>query len=94
MYRFLIIAFLSILQDQLGGFFFCSSIPVVVFDNPGISKCLNTVISSLHLSFIIGIICDLSVARNDSWIPPHGPNKYGFTTMEAEGEGWDPIKLA
>ena len=26
-------------------------------------------------------------------IPPHGPNRYVFTTMEAGGEGWDPVKL-
>ena len=50
-------------------FFFCSSIPVVLFDNPGISKCLNTLfLLGPHLCFIIGFISDLSVARNDSWI--------------------------
>ena len=34
---------------------------------------------------------------NDSWMSrrPHGPSKYmTFSSMEAEGEGWDPIKLA
>ena len=24
---------------------------------------------------------------------PRGPNKYVLTTMEAEGEGWDSVKL-
>ena len=38
--------------------FFCSSIPVVLLDNP----------SSPDLCFIIGFFCDLSVARNDSWM--------------------------
>ena len=47
--------------------FFCSSILVILFDNPGISKCLNTFfLLSPHLCIIIGVICDLSVARNDS----------------------------
>ena len=50
---------------QLVGFF-CSSIPVVLFDNPGISKCLNTLfLLSSHLCIIKGFI-DLFVARNDS----------------------------
>ena len=48
--------------------FFCSTIPVVLFDNPGISKCLNTLfLSSPYLGFITGFISDLTVARNDSW---------------------------
>ena len=42
--------------------FFCSSVPVVLFD-----KCRNTLfLLSSYLSFIIGFICDLFVARNDS----------------------------
>ena len=33
------------------------SIPKVLFDNPGVSKCLNTlVLVSPHLCFIIGFI--------------------------------------
>ena len=64
---------------------FCSSIPVVLFDNPGISKCHNTLfLLSPHLCFTIGFICDLSVARNGSWmskIPPHGPNRYMFLPL-------------
>ena len=48
--------------------FFCCSIPMVLFDNPGISKCFNMLfLLSPHLCFIIGFICDLFVARNDSW---------------------------
>ena len=48
--------------------FVCSSIPVVLFDNPGISKFLNTwFLLSAHLCFIIiDFICDLFVACNDS----------------------------
>ena len=34
-----------------------------------------------NLCFIIDFICDLFVARNV------------FTTFDAEGEGWDPVKL-
>ena len=49
--------------------FFCSSIPVVLFDSTGISKCFNTLfLSSPHLCFIIGFICDLLVSRNDWWM--------------------------
>ena len=40
---------------------FCSSVPVVLFDTPGISRCL----SSPHLCFIIVFICDLFVSRDD-----------------------------
>ena len=48
---------------------FCSSIPVVLFDKPWIAKYLNTLyLLSPHLCFIIGFICDLFVARNDSWM--------------------------
>ena len=47
--------------------FFCSSIPVVLFDNPGISKCLNTLcLLSPHLCFMTGFMYDLFVAHNDS----------------------------
>ena len=68
-------------------FFFCSSIPVVLFDNPGISKCLNTLyVLSPHLCFMISFICDLFVTRNGTWTE----QIYVFTTREAEGEGWDP----
>ena len=49
--------------------FFCFSIPAVLFDNPGISKCLNMLfLLSPHLYLIIGFICDISVARNGSWM--------------------------
>ena len=42
---------------------------VFQFDNPGISKCLNTsFLLSLYLCFIISFICDLSVVRNNSWM--------------------------
>ena len=49
--------------------FVCSSIPVVLFDNPGMFKCLNTLfLLRPNLCFIIGFICDLFVVLNDSWI--------------------------
>ena len=44
--------------------FFCSSVPVVLFDTPGISG-RNTFLSSPHLCFIIVLICDLFVSRVD-----------------------------
>ena len=41
------------------GFAFCSSVPLVLFENPGFSKCLNTLfLLSSRLCFIIGfVIC-------------------------------------
>ena len=49
--------------------FFCSRIPAELVDNPEISKYLNTLfLLSPHLCFIIGLICDLPVARMDSWM--------------------------
>ena len=40
--------------------FFCSSIPVVLFDNPGISKCLSKLfLLSPHLCFIKCFTYDL-----------------------------------
>ena len=65
----------------------------MLFDTLGISRCLNTLfLLSPHLCFIIGFICDLFVARNDSWKTPTRTEQiHGFTTMEAEGDGWDPI---
>ena len=46
--------------------FFCSSVPVVLFDtpgSPGVGR--NTFLSSPHLCFITVFICDLSVSRDD-----------------------------
>ena len=41
---------------------FCSSIPVMLSDNPGISKYLSRLFPlSPHLCFIIDFICDLSL---------------------------------
>ena len=78
--------------------FFCFSIPVVLFDISGISKCFNTLfLLSPHLCFIIGFVCDSFVARNDSWMSYTATRTeqiYVFTTMEAEGESLDPVKLA
>ena len=45
---------------------FCSNLPVVLFDNPGVSKCLNTLFL-LSPRFIVDFTCDSFVARNDSW---------------------------
>ena len=46
--------------------FFCSSVPVVLFDtpqgSPGVGR--NTFLSSPHLCFIIVFICDLFVSRD------------------------------
>ena len=77
--------------SRLTGFqlvvFFCS--------NPGITKCLNTLfLLSPYLCFIIGFICDSSVARNDLWMSKKTKQRYVFTILKAEGEGWDPVKLA
>ena len=47
--------------------FLCPSIPVVLFDIPEMSKCLNTLYLLSPPIFIIkGFICDLFVARNNS----------------------------
>ena len=44
--------------------FFCSSVPVLSFDTPGVGR--NTLfLSSPHLCFIIVFICDLFVSRDD-----------------------------
>ena len=49
--------------------FVCSSIPLVLFDNPEIFKYVNTMfLLSPHFCLKIGFICDLSAARNDSWM--------------------------
>ena len=46
--------------------FFCSSVPVVLFDTLGISGVgRNTFLSSPHLCFITVFICDLFVSRDD-----------------------------
>ena len=84
--------------DQLE-VFYCSSIPVMMFDTPGISMCLNILfLLCLHLCFIIGFICNIFVARHALWMRYKTPTRtkqiYGFTTLEAEDEGWDPVKQA
>ena len=39
------------------------------FNNPGISAYLNTLfLLGPYLCFVIGFICNLLVARNDSWM--------------------------
>ena len=47
--------------------FFCSGVPVVLFDTPGIPRCRSQHLfqSSPHLCFIIVFICDLFVSRDD-----------------------------
>ena len=46
--------------------FFCSSVPVVLFGNPGSPGVgRNTFLSSPHLCFITAFICDLFVSRDD-----------------------------
>ena len=51
-----------------------------------------------HLSLIIDFICDLFVARNNSWMSKKTSKRtkqiHVFTTIEAEGEGLYPVKLA
>ena len=64
--------FMSIAQligVQLVGFF-CFSTALVLFDNPEISKCINTLfLLHSHHCCIIGFIGDLSVAHNNnSWL--------------------------
>ena len=73
-------------------FFSCSSIQMVLFDTPWITKCLNKLfLLNPCLCFIVGFICDLFVACNDSWMSKKTSTRtelnYIFTTMEAaEGE--------
>ena len=67
---------------------------MVLFDTAGIFSCLDTLfLLSPHLCFIIGFVCDLFVARNDSWMSWKTSTRtkqiYVFTVMEAEGDGWD-----
>ena len=52
----------------------------------GSSLSQHVFLLSLHLCFIIGFICYLFVAHNDSWLSK--------TTMEDKGKGWDHINLA
>ena len=62
------------------------------------SKGLNTLfLLSPYLCVIIGFICDLSVARYDSWISKKTSTTeqiYIFTSLEAECEGLGPVMLA
>ena len=64
---------------------------MLLFDKPGVSKCLNTLFLFTYLCFIIGFICDLSVERNNSWMSKKSSTRteqiYVFITMEAQGEG-------
>ena len=62
--------------------FLCSSISVMLFDNPRI----NTLFLLSSFCFNTGFICNLLVAHNDS----RTEQIYGFTTIEAESEGWIP----
>ena len=83
---------------QLIGFV-CSNVPVVLFDNQEISKCLNTLfLLSLYLCFTIVFICDLFIARNDSWMSKKTSTRtkqiYVFTTIEAQGEGLGSCKAS
>ena len=49
--------------------FFLLGIPVVLFSNLEISKCLNTLfLLSPRLCFIIGFICELFVAHKYLWM--------------------------
>ena len=67
--------------------FLCSSIPVALSDNPGISKCLNTMFlfaSSLSEIYLLPVMIHGWVGR---------PINICFTTMEADGEGCDSVKL-
>ena len=49
--------------------FFCSSIPVVLFETPTITKCLTKLfLLSPYLCFIIDSTCNLFVGPNDSWM--------------------------
>ena len=47
--------------------FFCSSVPVVLFDTPGISRCRSKHVVSVESSscFIIVFICYLFVSLDD-----------------------------
>ena len=63
-------------------------------DTPEICKCFNALSSfGPNLCFMIGFICRLFDARNDSW-STQTKQMYVFATMEAEGDGRSPVKLA
>ena len=71
--------------------FFCSSISVVLSDTPGIFRCHNMLfLSSPHLRFITGLICDLFVSYVDSLTDYE---TFMQTKCLAEGKSWDPVKL-
>ena len=59
--------------------FFCSSVSVVLFDTPGISRCRSqhVILSSPHVYFTIELICDLFVSRDDLLM-----SKWAFTRTE------------
>ena len=68
--------------------FVYSSIPSLLFDNPGTFKCFNTLfLLSLYLCFITIFMCDLSVARYVSWKSPNGPKEYQFLPLWKYGRG-------
>ena len=72
--------------------------PSGVDGNLEISKCLNTLfLLSPYLCLIIGFFCDLFITRNDPWMSKKTSTRTEqifFTSMEAEGESWDTVKLA
>ena len=80
---------------QLVVSFCCSSMSEVLFDNPGISKCLNTYFCRILIFDASKALC-MFLVMIYGWVRrlPHGPNKYMFCHLEAESKGFDPIKLA
>ena len=58
--------------------------------------CLNMLfLLSPHLCFFVDFTCDLFVVRNDPWMcmktSTQTEQMYVSTTVEAEGECWDPV---
>ena len=72
----------------------------MLFDNQGISKYLNTLFLLSPHFCIIDFICDLSVARNDSWMSQKTATRtqqiYAFARYGGSGlaEDWGPVRLA
>ena len=67
--------------------FFCSSVPVVLFDTSGISRCRSQHVSVESSSLLHHSICDLFVSRDD----PLMSKKSKKTSNDQELIQSDPI---
>ena len=84
--------------DQNSGFvFFCSSISVVLFDTPGISRCLSQHVSVessslFHHSIYVWFICFPVMIIDELENLHTDRNKYVLSHDRSLGRGWVPVK--